>query len=213
MGRITALTPQKRNPNRINVFVDGVFVCGVAEVIGLQLKIGQLITAEDISRLQEQDVFELARQSAIRLLENRPRSTAEIRRYLSTKKFEDGVVNQVIEHLQQVELLNDETFADYWVEQRETFRPRSQMALRQELYQKGVGRDVIEEVVSQVDETAAALQAATKQLYRWNNLDERTFRAKLGGFLQRRGFGYEIIQEVTKELWQSAQAGLPDESA
>ncbi len=211
MSKISALTPQKHNLHRINVFVDGAFVCGLAESVAIRLKVGQVVSPQEILRWQEEDVFEQARLKAVRLLELRPRSTAEIRRHLQEKGYDDQVVNQVVEHLHQVKLLNDEMFVNYWVEQRETFRPRSQAALRQELQQKGVSREVMEDVLSQVDETAAARQAAAKQLTRWRSLDEQTFRVKVGGFLHRRGFHYDIIREVTNDLWQSVRADLPDD--
>lgn len=173
MSKISALTPQKHNPHRINVYVEGAFVCGLAESVAMRLKVGQVVSPEEVLRWQAEDVFEQARLKVVRLLELRPRSTAEIRRYLHEKGYNDQVVNQVVEHLHQVKLLNDELFANYWVEQRETFRPRSQAALRQELQQKGVSREVMEGVLSQVDETAAARQAATKQLARWRKLEDR----------------------------------------
>lgn len=205
MATITALTPQKKNPQRMNVFVDGQFVCGLSEVVAAKLKVGQVVTVEEIGRFQTQELFEQARQSAIRLLEYRPRSAAEIQRHLRQKGFDEPVVVQVIEQLQQVELINDESFANYWVEQRETFRPRSQLALRQELQQKGISQDVMQTVLSQVDETTAAYQAAHKQIHRWASLPAETFRLKVGGFLQRRGFGYDVIKQVTKELWQELE--------
>jgi regulatory protein len=105
--------------------------------------------------------------------------------------------------LQDVGLLDDEAFARYWVEQREAFKPRSHLALRQELQQKGVDRAIIEAALRDVDQTAAAQQAAAKQARRYTHLTEDEFRNKLGGFLQRRGFHYEIIKQVIDELWEA----------
>ena len=201
MGTITALTAQKRNNDRINVFLDGAFAFGLAAVVAAHLKVGQSLTTEMITSLQEEDSVEKAREKALNLITYRPRSVAEVERKLRDKGFDESVTTRAIERLQAVDLLDDMTFARYWVEQRETFKPRSRLALQQELREKGVARSVIETVLSDIDETAAARRAAQKQLYRWSNLAEAEFREKLGGFLQRRGFHYEVVQEITEELW------------
>jgi len=201
MATITALTAQKRNKDRINVFLDGTFAFGLAAAVATQLKIGQSLTPELITSLQQEDSVEKAKEKALNLITYRPRSVAEVERKLREKGFDEPVITRVVERLQAVDLLDDVAFARYWVEQRETFRPRSRLALQQELRQKGVTRQVIDAALSDLDETAAARRAAQKQLYRWSNLEKYEFKQKLGGFLQRRGFRYEIVREITEELW------------
>ena len=202
MGKITAVTRQKRNPNRLNIYVDGEFAFGLADMVGATLRIGQELAQSEIDQLQDQDLLEKARQSALNFLSYRPRSIAEVRRNLIKKEFAELVVEQVIGRLQELELLNDKTFAQYWVEQREAFKPRSAIALRSELYQKGVANDIIEEVLLDLDETAAARKAAETKAPRWQHLDREQFQKKLGGFLQRRGFHYGIVRQIIDEMWE-----------
>jgi regulatory protein len=203
MATITALTAQKRNHDRVNVYLDGAFAFGLPAITAARLKVGQTLSPEEVAALQHEDRVEKARQSAIRFIGYRPRSVMEVRRNLRDKDYDEPVIEYVLERLQAVELLDDVAFAHYWVEQRETFKPRSQMALRLELQQKGVARDVIEKALAKVDETAAARRAAEKQARRWLHLPEDAFRARLAGFLQRRGFNYGVIDEITNELWES----------
>ena len=202
MAKITALTRQKKNPKRINVFLDGEFAFGLAEITAVYLKIGQELSDRDIAKLQSADDVEKARESALGYIEYRPRSIREVRKNLHDKGYDEIVVNQVIDRFLDVGLLDDMAFAKYWVDQRETFKPRSQMALRQELMQKGVDRTIIDNAVADVDESAAAQRLAQKQSSRYVNLDEAAFRKKLMGYLQRRGFNYGIIKEVTDEIWE-----------
>jgi len=202
MGTITALTAQKRNPNRVNVYLDETFAFGLAAITAASLRIGQVLTPADIETLQTADELENAKQSALRFIGYRPRSLAEVRDNLRGKGFEEGTIEQAITRLQELGLLDDTAFARYWVEQRETFKPRSPLALRQELQQKGVGREVIEEILNEVDETAVARLAAQKQASRWQNLPEEEFKTKLGSYLQRRGFSYYLSKEVSDEMWQ-----------
>ena len=202
MAKITALTRQKKNPKRINVFLDGAFAFGLAEITAVYLKIGQELTEADIAKLQSADDLEKARESALGFIDYRPRSIREVRKNLHDKGYDDSVIDQVIDRFLEVGLLDDLAFAKYWVDQRETFKPRSQMALRQELVQKGVDRALIDEAVATVDETAAAQRVAQKQASRYVNLDEPSFKKKMMGYLQRRGFNYGIIKEVTDEIWK-----------
>jgi regulatory protein len=203
MRTITALTAQKRNQERVNVFLDGQYAFSLPLITAVSLKIGQPLSPDEIERLQAEDLFEKAKASAVRLLTYRPRSVAEIERHLRSKGYDDLLIAQVVEQLQTADLLDDEAFGRYWREQRETFKPRSSRALRQELQQKGMERALIDEVLMDMDETAAARQAALKQAQRWAGLPETEFRLKLGRFLQRRGFDYETIREVTAEMWRT----------
>lgn len=202
MGTITALTTQQRNPNRVSVFLDGEFAFGLAAITAVPLRVGQTLAAQEIEKLQQADELENAKQSAIRYISYRPRSIREVRTHLRGKGFVDTAVDHACERLQEVGLLDDAAFAHYWVEQRETFKPRSQMALRQELQQKGVSREIIESVLTEVDETHAAHEAARKQAGRWNNLPEDEFKTKLGSYLQRRGFSYDLIKQIVNESWK-----------
>ena len=202
MGKITALTRQKRNPDRINVYLDGVFAFGVAAITAVSLRVGQTLTQSQIDSLQGTDLEEKAKNVAIRFIEYRPRSISETRQHLQKKEYPEDVIERVLDRLAAVDLLNDTAFARYWVEQREAFKPRSRMALQQELRQKGIDRAVIETAVAELDELAAATQAAQAKARRWRTLPEQEFNKKLAGFLQRRGFNYEIVREVTEALWQ-----------
>ncbi len=203
MATITAIKNQKRNIDRLNVFLDGEFAFGLAATAAVGLRIGQILSPDEITALQHKDDIEKARKSAVQLIGRRPRSTAEIERSLQKKEFDDRVIEQVIDRLTAVELLNDTEFAGYWVEQRETFRPRSKLALRQELQQKGVSRTVIDTALNEVDEDSAAQRVGEKQAVRWANLSEEEFRVKLGRFLQRRGFPYDVIKSTINNIWQA----------
>lgn len=207
MSKITDMTVQRHNQERVNVYLDGAYAFSLALTTAVSLKIGQLLSAEEIATLQAQDLFARAKQQAVRLLSYRPRSVAEVTRHLRSKQYDENLIEEVVAHLQTVGLLDDEAFSRYWREQRETFKPRSSLAIRQELQQKGVDREIIESVLTDMDEMTAARQAAMKQAKRWAGLPEVEFRARLGRFLQRRGFDYETIREVTAEMWRAMESG------
>lgn len=203
MGTITALSTQKRSPDRVNVYIDGEFAFGLAYVAAARLHLGQILSAADIAALQELDAVEKAKENAMRFLSYRPRSQAEVQQHLQKKGYSETAIHDVIERLTAVDLLNDESFARYWVEQRETFKPRGQFALMQELQQKGIHPQLINRVLSELDETAAAQQAADKKARQLAGQPEAIFKQKLSQYLQRRGFPYDIIRATVDDLWGS----------
>ena len=143
MRTITALKVQKRKKERVNVFLDDQFAFGLALILAAKLKVGQTLTSEQIVDLQQQDSFEKGKQAAIRFISYRPRSVAEVKRNLFGKGYHENVIAEIIDRLHSLELLDDESFARYWVDQRETFKPRGHFALRRELQQKGISQDII----------------------------------------------------------------------
>lgn len=204
---ITDLKPQKRRKDRISVFLDGNFAFGLQQATAERLFIGQDLTESDVDALKQADAVEWAKQTAYRLLSLRPRSTAEVRRHLSGKNIENDIIDRVITRLQELELLDDAAFARYWVEQRETFKPRSRRALQYELFQKGLSHTIVEQAVAGVDEMDAAYRAGEKKAARWATLPEEEFHNKMNAFLSRRGFNYAVIAEVSRQLWRESTAG------
>jgi regulatory protein len=202
MGNITAISPQQHNKQRVSVYVDGAFVCGLALETAAHLTVGQTLTVADIEELQAADAIAQGRQKAYRFLSYRPRSVAEMHRYLAAKEIAEPVIIQLIDYFTEQQLLDDHAFARYWVEQRETFKPRSSFALRQELRQKGISAHIIDAALAGLDEQQAARKAALKKVRLWANLPREQFRQKAGSFLQRRGFSYQVIEPVISELWE-----------
>jgi regulatory protein len=200
--KITDLKPQQRRKDRVSVFLDGEFAFGLQEATAVGLFVGQELTESQIEALKQADSVEWAKQITYRLLSHRPRSTEEVRRHLRQKQVDKEIIDRVIDRLEELNLLDDVAFARYWVEQRETFKPRSRRALRYELTKKGLSRRDVEKAVAGVDERAAARRAGEQKASRWAHLSEEDFRAKLQGFLGRRGFSYAVIAEVAQQLWQ-----------
>ncbi len=202
MQKITAITAQKRNKERVNIHLDGEYAFSLAMVTAAYLRTGQELTPERIAELQYEDGYERAKSAAFNLITYRPRSEREVAQKLRKKEFDDSTIERVIIRLRELDLLDDAAFARYWIDQRETFKPRSRMALRQELMQKGIAREIIDEYLDEVDETAAALKAVRAKAMRWRALPDDEYRRKVMGFLQRRGFYYGVIQDVLTELEQ-----------
>lgn len=200
-GTITALQAQKRNPQRINIFLDGEFAFGLARIVAAWLQVGQALSDEKIAALQAEDAREAAYQRALRFIQYRDRSQAEVEQNLRQHKIADEVIAEVIARLKRSHLLDDRRFAEKWTENRSEFRPRSRRALTYELRQRGLSGEVIEAAVAQVDDESMAYQAGLKKAPRLSNLEWSEFRQKMYAYLARRGFDYETSNSAVSRLW------------
>jgi regulatory protein len=204
MRKITAIEVQKRTPNRVNIHLDGEFAFGLARIVAAWLRVGQELSDEKIEELQARDARERAYQQAMLFLSYRARSESEIRRNLRKHEIPDMVIEETIERLRQDGLANDREFASAWVENRNTFRPRSRRMMALELKQKGLDDEAIQSAVEGVDDEASAYEAAQKRAARFKGLEWNEFRKKLSEFLARRGFSYSVIAPVVTRVWNEA---------
>jgi len=202
MKKITAIQVQKKNPNRVNICLDDEFAFGLSRIVAAWLSVGQVLSDEKIAALQTEDAREVAYQKAMRFLGYRARSVQEVRDNLQKHGIPEHVIEEVLKRLQETNLLNDQEFAQAWVENRNTFRPRSRRALAMELRHKGLDDEVVQDVLdTNVDENVLALEAAHKYLRKVQKLEWPDFRQKLGNFLGRRGFSYGVIAPVLRQVW------------
>jgi len=215
---ITSLQQQTNNVERINIFVDGNFLLAAHAMIVLQmnLKVGQELTAEQLERLRQEEAQQQALARALNFLSFRPRSRQEVRNYLRGKSTPPALIDAVIQRLEQMDLVNDRNFASFWVETRGQFNPKGAQALKNELRMKGVGSSLIEELVDDEHDEEKALSAAQKKarsLLGQPAMDYATFYRRLGSFLQRRGFSYEVTAHTVKKLWIDATQEQVDEDS
>ncbi|HSM72827.1 MAG TPA: RecX family transcriptional regulator, partial [Anaerolineales bacterium] len=201
MKKITAIVSQKKNPNRVNIHLDGEFAFGLARITAAWLRTGQELEEEKIEQLQAEDAKERALQLALRFLSYRARSESEIRRNLKKHKIPDVVIEETLGRLRRDGLVDDGQFAQAWVENRSTFRPRSRRMLAVELRQKGLDDEAIQSALQDVDDEALAYEAAQKRAPRFKDLEWIEFRKKLTGFLARRGFPYPVAAETVSRIW------------
>jgi regulatory protein len=212
MPTITALVEQKKNRRRVNVYLDGQYAFGLQDSVAAALRVGQGLSSDQVGHLQEQDETEVAYQHALNYLGYRPRSCAEVQQSLRRRKTRDSIIEQVVNRLVASGLLDDEAFARYWVDNRETFRPRGMRSLQYELRLKGVAQELIRGATASVDESESAYRAASERARRLRGLDRDTFRRRLGGHLQRRGYGFDTVNEVVNRVWNELQTASVEDS-
>lgn len=200
--KITALKLQKRNRQRVNVYLDGEFAFGLSRIVAAWLEVGQELSEDRVAQLQAEDTLEVAYQRALKFIGYRMRAVAEVQDKLKDYGFAEEEIAGVVERLRRNGFIDDERFAEAWVENRVEFRPRSHRALSFELRQKGVPDEVIDETLEKtISDEELAYLAATKQSRKYKDLEWPDFRRKMGAYLARRGFAYNIIAPAMDQVW------------
>jgi len=152
--------------------------------------------------------YQKARSLAERYVDYQPRTSAEVRRRLGRAGFEEDLVEKVVRELESAGLLNDEKFSEEWVESRARRKGYGSVRLASELRAKGISREGTESALEQLgpeSELQNALALARKRLGSPSHQPTHTpeDRRRLAAFLQRRGYNWEIIQQVFAELFQN----------
>lgn len=206
MKKITAIEVQKKSPNRVNVYLDGEFAFGLARIVAAWLRVGSELDEKKIEQLQTEDARERAFQQAMLFLSYRARSEAEIRKNLRKHEIPEPIIDQTLERLRQDGLANDNEFAEAWVENRSTFRPRSRRMMAMEMRQKGINDEAVKSALTDVNDEVLAYEAAQKRATRYINLEWIEFRKKLSDFLARRGFSYSVTSTIVTRIWNEHHA-------
>ncbi|TAK29372.1 MAG: hypothetical protein EPO21_21580 [Chloroflexota bacterium] len=215
MAVITSIKPNRGARGRVSVFLDGRFFCSMLESIAEQhgLQEGGEVEIEDLHLLQEVDAYAQALDAAVRYLSYRPRSEREVRMRLRRGNFAPEHVERVLETLRRYGYVDDAGFARYWKEARDQFSPRGSRLVAMELRQKGIDRDVIEDVVDDEQDDEHAYTAARKKAQQLRALPYPDFRQRLGSYLARRGFDYDVISDVVQRLWREREGSAEDVEA
>jgi len=204
--KITAIQPQRLHPERVNVHVDGAFRLGLSVelVLAEALRVGDEVDEARLAALEGKDQTWKARDAALSLLSYRARTTVELKRRLKRKGFDDEVAAATVERLDQLGVVDDAAFAESFVRDRVRLKPRGPRRLAGELRAKGVDDDTARAAIAEVMEREEATEEdlARAAAARWKpraGEHAARARARLQGFLARRGFGGDAVRAVLRE--------------
>jgi regulatory protein len=208
---ISAINPQSKDPLRENVFLNGKFGFGIsAEArFDARLKVGQDIAEKRIRELILNDQTHKLIFSAEKFLAFRPRSEKEIRDSLKRKIEKSDylepelLLTNVVTRLKKLGLLDDQEFSRWWVEQRQKFKPKGERILRSELHQKGIPREIIDQLFFKYETPSNELmRIAQKKFSTYQKLPDQQFKQKMTAYLARRGYDWDEIRSVVDTLSQ-----------
>ncbi|MBI5288569.1 MAG: RecX family transcriptional regulator, partial [Chloroflexi bacterium] len=143
--------------------------------------------------------------AAVAMLARRPRSEREVRQGLKRRRLDEATIEETVERLRASRLLDDAEYAHSFAESRGRTSPRSRRLLVQELRANGVDAAVAAQAVGEVSDAEAAYRLATGRMRSLSALNEQRFRSRLGGLLQRRGFGWEVTRQTVERCWSEME--------
>jgi len=210
MPTITQLSDSKRGPNRKRVYLDGAFAfsLNLNVIAKFRLREGLALTEEQVERIRHGEVRQECFDYALRVLQTRLHSRAELAKKLAKKEFPPEMTDEVLGELARMGYVDDDRFAKTRAMSAAQYKHHGRRRAYQELLRTGVKRDVAERALNDVysedgvgaDQLSTARDLARKKLPSLKRLDPVAAKRRLVGMLQRRGFDYETIKPVIDEV-------------
>ena len=199
---ITKISTQARNPERVNLYVDGKFYRGLDRLVAIKLGLRPGLTLNPIlvGKLETTQSENSAWEWALRSLQISSKTVREMRVRLS-RKFEPAIVDTLMQKLLAADLLNDQRFAEQLARRYGQQGTKSKREILLKLIQKGIDFETAKgALVAEVSDTNSALTLAQiKNRSLPIDLSWQERYTKIASYLARKGFGYtEIRQAVTK---------------
>ncbi|HEY5600747.1 MAG TPA: RecX family transcriptional regulator [Patescibacteria group bacterium] len=212
MPQISAIEPQKRKKDRLNIYIDGQFGFGidVASAKQQKLEVGQNLTGEKLNEIILESQVGKLLDKVYRFLSYRGRSEKEIKNYLKEKiakesglKFREisdntPVLKAVLKKLKKMNLVNDVEFAKNWKDSRTKYDSKSERVVRGELFKKGIDKELIETLFEEepINELKLAQKALQKRISRFEKLPPKEKKQKIFRYLASKGFNFDTISSV-----------------
>ncbi len=201
MNEITAITAQKKDKTRCNIYLDGRFCCGltVETAVKNRLKVGQTIDGETLSQMQLDSEKNVAFDKALTHLSATRKTEKQIRQFLTKKGYLPTVQDYVVDKLREYQFLDDTEYAEAYAES--SLRRKGSRLVRMELRQKGVSEEAIDEALSSVDDEQelAAAKRILEKYVRCKALDKTTLQ-KAYRYLLGKGFDGEVVKQAISAL-------------
>jgi regulatory protein len=206
---ITRIAPQKHDPARVSIYLDGRFAFGLAADLVLlhSLAQGQRLDAKKEREIRNEALFLRAKEIALNFLSYQARTTHEVAKKLRDHEFPEALIEKTLQRFQELGYLDDARFARQYAERCLTDKgwgaPRIQLALRK----KGITPDDLQPALESISEKQEVFDALLPHaLRRWERLQKEPTphkrRAKLFSFLQRRGCPLDTLHKLAEYLEQ-----------
>ena len=204
MAIITKIEAQKRSKDRVNIYVDEEYFMAVyAELVYTHsLKKGIEIDKDSLESLLHDEMYMKAKNKALSILSKSDQSEKKLREKL-LNDYDENIVEEVVEFLKGYKLINDNLLAEKIVHDNMNLSKFGKNKIKQNLYNKGIAASDIQDAISQIDpddEYENAKYLAEKRLKRLKGEDKNKINQKIYQHLAYKGFSYDIIKRVLREL-------------
>jgi len=204
--QITDIKVRKNNPNKIQLYLDYELFAEIDYnlVRDLELFVGKTLSKPTLEIIEQNSKLSKAKNEAIRFLSYRSRSEWEVEKKLQEKKYQPDIIKRVICWLKDDNLINDHIFAKQWARYLIDKKPAGELKLRNELYKKGIDKEIINNVLSSIfeqdeDELSLAHQLIKKRLSSLQSKNMKLEPRRIISLLKSQGFSNSVIQTVYNE--------------
>ncbi len=211
--RVSKIEYQKRDPNRVNLYIDEEFFCGISldTLASENLYEGLDITQEVLDRIVQRDLISRFLTRVTEYLSHSPKTEFQVYKYLRNLKFKkkniwfkeeiyldwDTLFDEIVSKLKEYKYIDDESFARSFVSSRLRNKPRGKSILISELISKGISKDIAQMVCDEdIPDELEVLKNTFEKRYRGKKFDIND--SKMVGFLQRKGFNWDLIQQFSQ---------------
>lgn len=204
MPIITKIEVQQKNEDRVNIYLNEQFFMGIYKelVFTLNLKKGMEIDEDVLKGMLHDEMYIKAKNKALTILSKAPQSEKNIIKKLSND-FDEDVIEEVLVFLRKYNFVNDEDLAQRITNTNLKVSKCGKNRIKQNLYNKGIDRNTIDSVVSDIDsdvEFENAMYLAKKRYERVKNEDRNKIYQKISQHLAYKGFDYGVIKRVLNKL-------------
>lgn len=202
--KISKIESQKKNKDRLNIYIDDAFAFGLSVDVFVKynLQKDQAIEDDFLEEILLTEEKNKAINSAVKYLSYRQRSIKEVKDHLSRKGYEESIVGKTIDYLLEKNYLNDYEFAESFIRDKSYLNKYGINKIKYELLNKGISKEIVAKTLrfDGDEEYDNAIALANKKMNSYKNQDRDSIYRKLGGFLQRRGYRYDTVSKVLKEV-------------
>jgi len=209
MKTITDIKENKRNPQRVSIYTDGTFLlaCHKELVYKKGLKKGLAIDEALLLSVAKEDAFLRAREVALRTIEHAMKTQNQVAEKLREKDFEEETIQRVMDLLKEYQLMDDARYTEVFL--KEKLRSRGIRKAKYELMQKGVDKELVEEVLSETAtrelEEASCLKLAKKKVAQLKRKEEDPYKlkSKAYGYLVGKGYEYDLVTSTLQKVLEN----------
>ena len=199
--KIQALTKQK-----YRIFLDGesAFTVYKGELSRYHLEEGAVLPPEVYEELVNGVLKKRATLRAMHILERTDKTEAQLRKKLEESEYPKEAVESAIAYVTSYGYLDDRRYAEHYIEWKKQGKGKAR--LKMELVQKGISREIIEEVLESTDfgETREMIRQIILKKRKTNIPMNEKEKQRLYGFLMRKGFpSSDILAVMREEEWRN----------
>lgn len=205
MGKITKIEVQKRNKERVNVYIDNVYAFSIySELVYREnLRVNSEIDEEKILSLAKKENVSKCKETALKIIERSYKTEKEMQKKLMEKGYDFDSIEIVINFLKEYNFINDSNYVKMYIKDR--ISTQGKQKIKYSLIRKGISVEIIDEFINKIesdDEKVVAIEMAKKKYKTLIKRENDRFKLwnKLCRYLVGRGYDYSISKEVVNEV-------------